>query len=373
MKTFILSFLLLPMAVLAQVQSFERWSGYTGLTTLDSNHYLCVADSGLCMPTVSGQSGKYLTNNGTTTSWGTITSLSAANPSALIGLSAINGSAATFMRSDAAPALDQSITPTWTASHIFSQAVALTPIDAITLATTSSATSGNQKNAPSILFTSSVYNTDSSKAEAAQWRVAVEPVQGSTFGLSSILKFYSRANDGWATGWTERFGVSSVSGILRINGSSLGAGLASFTTSGGLISNSLSGAGGIIVATSYTAVTSSDDFRWDVTNKTLQVNGGYAAKVITKLGAYTIKGSDSYILCDATAGPFTVVLPAASAITVGATGQTFTIKKIDATGNAVTVSRAGSDSIEGSSTITLGSQYSGVTVFSDGIAIWYKK
>lgn len=45
-----------------------------------------------------------------------------ANPSASVGLAAVNGSATTFMRSDAAPALSQSITPTWTGLHIWSSA-----------------------------------------------------------------------------------------------------------------------------------------------------------------------------------------------------------------------------------------------------------
>lgn len=44
----------------------------------------------------------------------------AANPTASLGLTAVNGAATTFMRSDAAPALDQAITPTWTGKHIFS-------------------------------------------------------------------------------------------------------------------------------------------------------------------------------------------------------------------------------------------------------------
>lgn len=48
---------------------------------------------------------------------------SAANPSASVGLSAVNGSADTFMRSDAAPALDQAISPTWTGAHTFTQPV----------------------------------------------------------------------------------------------------------------------------------------------------------------------------------------------------------------------------------------------------------
>lgn len=45
-----------------------------------------------------------------------------ANPSVSVGLSAVNGTATTFMRSDGAPALDQSIAPTWTGNHIFAPA-----------------------------------------------------------------------------------------------------------------------------------------------------------------------------------------------------------------------------------------------------------
>lgn len=45
---------------------------------------------------------------------------SGANPTASVGLSAVNGVATTFLRSDGAPALDQGIAPTWTARHIWS-------------------------------------------------------------------------------------------------------------------------------------------------------------------------------------------------------------------------------------------------------------
>lgn len=48
-----------------------------------------------------------------------------ANPTASVGLAAVNGVATTFMRSDAAPALDQGIAPTWTAAHRFNQAVGI--------------------------------------------------------------------------------------------------------------------------------------------------------------------------------------------------------------------------------------------------------
>jgi hypothetical protein len=40
-----------------------------------------------------------------------------ANPTASVGLAAVNGAATTAMRSDAAPALDQGIIPTWTGVH----------------------------------------------------------------------------------------------------------------------------------------------------------------------------------------------------------------------------------------------------------------
>lgn len=45
-----------------------------------------------------------------------------ANPSASLGLTAVNGSAITYMRSDAAPALNQAISPTWTNNHTFQAA-----------------------------------------------------------------------------------------------------------------------------------------------------------------------------------------------------------------------------------------------------------
>lgn len=43
----------------------------------------------------------------------------AANPTGTIGLTAVNGTATTYLRSDGAPALSQAIAPTWTARHTF--------------------------------------------------------------------------------------------------------------------------------------------------------------------------------------------------------------------------------------------------------------
>lgn len=45
--------------------------------------------------------------------------ISPSNPTASVGLSAINGSATTYMRSDASPKINVDITPTWTGTHTF--------------------------------------------------------------------------------------------------------------------------------------------------------------------------------------------------------------------------------------------------------------
>lgn len=62
---------------------------------------------------------------------------SPANPSASIGLTAVNGVATTYIRSDGAPALDQSISPTWSGTHKFTNAPVPTTSGGAALGTTS--------------------------------------------------------------------------------------------------------------------------------------------------------------------------------------------------------------------------------------------
>jgi len=54
-----------------------------------------------------------------------------ANPTGTVGLSAVNGSATTFLRSDGAPALSQSISPSWTGSHLWTQPMNSVITDAV--------------------------------------------------------------------------------------------------------------------------------------------------------------------------------------------------------------------------------------------------
>lgn len=85
--------------------------------------------------------GSYLRSGGVGAipTWATVASLGA-NPAASIGLSAVNGSASTYLRSDGAPALSQAIVPTWTGIHTWSSPAATFSVPVIFTGTT---TAGN--------------------------------------------------------------------------------------------------------------------------------------------------------------------------------------------------------------------------------------
>ena len=75
---------------------------------------------------------------------------------------------------------------------------------------------------------------------------------------------------------------------------------------------------------------------------------------------------DAGILVDATSGALIITLPEAAS----STNVQFFIKKIDATGNTVTVDGNGADTIDGLATQVIASQYTTLTVYSNGTA-WF--
>lgn len=90
----------------------------------------------LTLATVNANVGSFTNANITVNAKGLVTAAasgsssgSSANPSATIGLTAVNGSASTFMTSDSAPPLSQAIVPTWTGAHLWTPGSAnTTPI-----------------------------------------------------------------------------------------------------------------------------------------------------------------------------------------------------------------------------------------------------
>jgi hypothetical protein len=95
---------------------------------LSSAAYTALSDALTALQPITGLAGSYSNPTVTLTAAGQISAIvsgggvSGANPTASVGLAAVNGSAVTFMRSDAAPVLSQSIAPTWTGNHVFSGA-----------------------------------------------------------------------------------------------------------------------------------------------------------------------------------------------------------------------------------------------------------
>jgi hypothetical protein len=84
--------------------------------------------------------------------------------------------------------------------------------------------------------------------------------------------------------------------------------------------------------------------------------------LVTKTANYTIAGGDSVILCNAAAGAFTVTLPTA----VGREGKVYHTKKIDSSGNLVTVDGNASETIDGDTTKVISTQYDSMMIISDG-------
>ena len=75
----------------------------------------------------------------------------------------------------------------------------------------------------------------------------------------------------------------------------------------------------------------------------------------TKDAAYTAS-TEEYLFCDATGGAFSITLPAVSA------GLQYTIKKTDASANAVTISGNAAETIDGELTQALTTQYDVITI-----------
>jgi hypothetical protein len=101
-------------------------------------------------------------------------------------------------------------------------------------------------------------------------------------------------------------------------------------------------------------------------NSTLQVGGSMALPWVTKTSSYTVLATDYTILCNNTSGAITITLPTAS----GIAGRVYVIKKISGAGNNVTIDGAGAETIDGSTTDLITTQYNSIMIQSDGTD-WY--
>lgn len=108
--------------------------------------------------------------------------------------------------------------------------------------------------------------------------------------------------------------------------------------------------------------TTADDF--------IRAHSGFIAQLYAGKKAYasvsttyTLLATDGLVECDATAGAFAVTLTAAAS----SLGRLVTIKKIDASANAITVTASGAETIDGANTYALSTRYDAVTLHCDGV------
>jgi hypothetical protein len=93
---------------------------------------------------------------------------------------------------------------------------------------------------------------------------------------------------------------------------------------------------------------------------------GFSIAITSKTANYTATVNDSVILCDATSAGFTITLPASATNT----GRKYVIKKTDTSANTVTIDGNASETIDGATTVNIGTQYQSITIVCDGSNWW---
>lgn len=104
------------------------------------------------------------------------------------------------------------------------------------------------------------------------------------------------------------------------------------------------------------------------TTSRLHVEGAMstAIKTVSTAGTYTVTPRDSTLLVNATGGSITILLPACS----GCTGRMYVIKRIDSSGNSISVTSDGGELIDGSATYSLTTIYQKIKVQTNGANWW---
>lgn len=95
-------------------------------------------------------------------------------------------------------------------------------------------------------------------------------------------------------------------------------------------------------------------------------NNGSLTSQVTVTAAYTMTGDEQLIRVDCTGGAVTVTLPLAA----GRTGYEYVFKKIETSANAVTLARAGTDTIDGATSATIAGGSRGVTRLRSNGTTW---
>jgi hypothetical protein len=173
--------------------------------TISGNVLISSLDTDNTAPTTSGTTKMVITDaNGLLSFTSIPSSASGANPTASVGLSAVNGSAASYMRSDATPALDQSIAPVWTGAHTFTSTGSLL-VPGI----------GIKNGAPLL----DLWNTSSASSDQKRWGLSVT-TSGGVFQLRAYGDDGTTGNSGIAIQIYRNGNAATDIHFLNVSGTS---------------------------------------------------------------------------------------------------------------------------------------------------------
>jgi len=99
-------------------------------------------------------------------------------------------------------------------------------------------------------------------------------------------------------------------------------------------------------------------------DRAFQVDGAFGAAASTTVGDLTLDTTQYYGFVDATAAPRSANLPASTGLPIG---RSYLVQKVDASGNAVTLTPDGGDTINGAATFVLATQFAGAIVSWNGV------
>ena len=223
-----------------------------------------------------------------------------ANPTASVGLTAVNGSATTFMRSDAAPALGVGISPTWSGTHTFNNPVtgasfaptsATVPANGLFLPTTDTvgiATASVERLRVNQVGNITVGGTAVAELNALRRSITLTSpdVSGSGFGVLTFISPIAHQSNNGYIGWFDSGNTTSTS--LR-NAYILSGSTGATATNYGSFMSFATKADGVAGTGTVRVRIESTGFVWLVAdNQELQIGAG------TDLRLYH-NGTDSYI------------------------------------------------------------------------------
>lgn len=302
-----------------QVQTNNGTGGFNGITNAQLTALINPATATLtgAVPTPPNDVTKWLRGDAT---WAVLPgSFSGfANPTAIIGLTAINGSATTAMRSDAAPPLSQAISPTMTGNWAFNPAAGngptITPVAAFgTGVTVTQSPTGTQAGN----FFANPFHVSSTAALTGaaaalqngdfECSLASSAVQGGVNCLYTVVGLNSATNASNANrnyvANTAVFQANSGDGGTNTGAGALGAGFAA-----NFVANAVNGAtnlleltGGEVNISLQTGASAKNKIGWSVVSLGTDKVHGASVDAAFSVGASTgsVGFNDAYLITGA--------------------------------------------------------------------------